>query len=189
MIIFHHCFIWQYDVNLKIAHLVSPACPWMTLSWSWQSAPPSEWLVRTWNRTTFRISMPYFCNPTSIYVGLAASQPKVGQVILDLDLAVGGFWSAGFVVQPMHLSLRAWHGDLVQSCEPYFEFALSSTWRCGFLPGSIFLAQASSASMFSEVAKYSNSTWPQFWGHFPSSRSEMVVLLRIWRNPKKGLND
>ena len=68
--------------------------------------------------------MPYFFNPTSIYVGLA-SQPKVGQVILDLDLAVGGVWSVGFVVQPMHLSLRPRHGDLVQSCEPYFDVALS----------------------------------------------------------------
>ena len=52
---------------------------------------------------------------------VAASLPEVGQVILDLDLTVGGVWSVGFVVQPMALSLRARHGDLVQSCETYFE--------------------------------------------------------------------
>ena len=54
-------------------------------------------------------------NINNLVVGLAASLPEVGQVILDLDLAVGGVWSVGFIVQPMHLSLRAQHGDLVQS--------------------------------------------------------------------------
>ena len=189
ILVFHCSSFWQYDVNLKIAHLVSPACQWMTLSWSWQSAPPSEWLVRTWNRTTLRISMPYYCNPTSInnlVVGFACI-PTWGRPGHSWPWSGSRRRLECWICSPANASVPSGPTWRPHPILWSLFWIPCRVWCSGFLPGSIFLAQASSASMFSEVAKYSNSTWPQFWGHFPSSRSEMVVLLRIWRNPKKAL--
>ena len=193
VLVFHCSTIWQNGVNLMLTHLVSPACQWMTLSWSWQSAPPSEWLVRTWNRTTLRISMPYYCNPTSInnlVVGFACI-PTWGRPGHSWPWSGSRRRLECWICSPANASVPSgptWRPrPILNHILSHFDSAISSTRHNEFLPGSIFLAQASSASMFSEVAKYSNSTWPQFWGHFPSSRSEMVVLLRIWKNPYRLL--